>query len=981
MSEKKSFVNVEMNRPMRYTGVRAEEYNTIKAAKRFVSAVEYNKVINSLNRRQRAANKQVEKAAAKREQKAAAERERINRMIVEAKQQKEAPRNVIVDIRTESIPTGGEADTAVGALAGALFNDLFGNRAIHNSIDTIFKYPIIDALKKHKVKNGDKLYLQISQGRSIVESKIVSIDGKNADTMYYNEFFHNEILIWYTIEGVEGNILQHEYKTDDDLEPNTPIRLVMLRAAEIPAKRLRQKYADGGSCVLDALIPEWTKYYENAESESSKKRLRQILNKLNAYKNEFPDGVPEGKMSEIAKTVCRCIVVNNFIGGEYQRFNPKCSKIFNLTNSRRNHVESGKITLDKKYEPVSLEELQRIVKEHNDNGWFLHFDGDIKTGIPRAIKSIHGCWAVYNEDHDIYTEFSQAHNIKSFGLDAIKYSHVNEFIYEGRLINSTPIPLCDNPNDIDDAKHIDLEKAYTQHTNAPFYEGFPCSITHYGKIDYIPEGAIGMFQVVVMKVEGLFAKTGLEVNRKYILTTPEIKYFTANGCEFKILAGAFSSKRFDINYTPELLQKKRYAKWAGKLSTNKSENVYTFKAEKKWAMHLKHQIGSDRVVYFEEQGLCVVRIPKKSYRTTHHIFAFITAYTRLNMFEVMRKIPEENLIKVILDGVYFRGEVPKIDIAYQEKECIKHIGFRDGWYFRSEVDTSNWVDFNPNLWSADGVVVLAGAGGTGKSHSVLSNSCIISPLYVAPTHVLGQKMYESFKKSYITINRLAGIECLDQIKHSGFIPGCVFVDELTMVNKEWIDTVLERYNNAFIFLAGDVEGDMWFQTRNGSDGKFNKIWTPGDKYKTVIYENDYRAKDEELKKLKKDIRAVMRNVFTDGGRLDADKIVQWTFNNCPTVSAGEALAMHRDGDVWIAGTHATNEKLLKRGIVSGYKNKDGSIDFQKGDEKRGSFTIHSFQGLTIPDRRIFVCPDVFEYAMTYTAISRASYINQIVIVK
>ena len=955
-----SHKTVEMNRPMRYTGVRSDEYETIKAVKRYIEPDVYRAMVMNLNRRQRAANKQTEKAAAKREEKAKAERERVKRILAEAKEKK---LNVIIDIKTESVPIEEEELTFTTS---------------KDKMNEIVTNPIIEKLKG--VKQNEILYIQISQNGEIVVNDLVRTTAKDPINMYWSNF--KDYFSWY-LNGASFNILQHEYKTDGQLEDNSKIRIVIAKESKVPAKRLRQKYADGGSCVLDALIPEWTKYYENAESESSKKRLRQILNKLNAYKNEFPTGVPEGKMTEIAKTVCRCIVVNNFIGGEYQRFNPKCSKIFNLTKSRRNHVEAGKITLDKKYEPVSVEELQRIVKEHNENGWFLHFDGDIKTGIPRAIKSIHGCWAVYNEDYDIFNEFNQTHNIKSYALDAIKYSHVNEFIYEGRLINSAPVSLCDNPNDIDDAKHIDLEKAYTQHTNAPGYEGFPCSITHYGKIDYIPEGAIGMFRVVVMKVEGLFAKTGLEVNRKYILTTPEIKYFTANGCEFKILAGAFSSKRFDINYTPEMLEPKikRYAKWAGKLSTNKSENVYTFKAEKKWAMHLKHQLGTDRVVYFEEQGLCVVRVPKKSYRTTHHIFAFITAYTRLNMFEVMRKIPEQNLIKVILDGVYFRGEVPKIDVAYQEKECITHIGFRDGWYFRSEVDTSNWVSFNPDLWSADGVVVLAGAGGTGKSHSVLSNSCVISPLYVAPTHVLGQKMYESFKKPYITINRLAGIECLDQIKHTGFIPGCVFIDELTMVNKEWIDTVLKRYNNAFIFLAGDVEGDMWFQTRNGTDGKFNKIWTPGDKYKTVIYENDYRAKDEELKKLKMDIRAEMKRIFYDGGRGDAMIVNRWLFENYKTVTCTEALALHKEGDIWIAGTHDANKKLLKRGIVSGYKNKDGSIDFQKGDEKRGSFTIHSFQGLTIPDRRIFVCPDVFEYAMTYTAISRASYINQIVIVK
>jgi hypothetical protein len=202
-----------------------------------------------------------------------------------------------------------------------------------------------------------------------------------------------------------------------------------------------------------------------------------------------------------------------------------------------------------------------------------------------------------------------------------------------------------------------------------------------------------------------------------------------------------------------------------------------------------------------------------------------------------------------------------------------------------------------------------------------------------------------------------------------------------MIHKDWIDKLIKLYPTALIMLAGDVEGNMWFQTRNGTDGKFSPIWTPGDKYKTVHYSTDFRAKDQQLKDLKTALRDEMKRVFYDGGRGDAMIVKKWLFDNYKTVSGEEALAMHKPGDIWIAGTHETNKKLLARGVVSGFKNTNGSIDFEKGNEKRGSFTIHSFQGLTFSSGKIFICPDVFEYAMTYTAISRATSIDQIVIIR
>jgi hypothetical protein len=91
-----------------------------------------------------------------------------------------------------------------------------------------------------------------------------------------------------------------------------------------------------------------------------------------------------------------------------------------------------------------------------------------------------------------------------------------------------------------------------------------------------------------------------------------------------------------------------------------------------------------------------------------------------------------------------------------------------------------------------------------------------------------------------------------------------------------------------------------------------------------------------------------------------------------------------EGDTCIAGTHRTNAKLLEKGIVSGYYKKGGYVSDVPlpNYEKRGSFTIHSYQGKTIEKGNIWIfIDDLFEYAMLYTAVSRAVNMSQIKFVK
>ena len=383
--------------------------------------------------------------------------------------------------------------------------------------------------------------------------------------------------------------------------------------------------------------------------------------------------------------------------------------------------------------------------------------------------------------------------------------------------------------------------------------------------------------------------------------------------------------------------------------------------------------------------MITIKIDKKQYATHHHILAFITSYTRLNMLEIMKNI-EGELTKVILDGIYYRGEVNDVVIPHKlDKELKTHLGFREHWYYPTMIDTSNWAKYNSNF---DGNCVLAGAGGTGKTYSVYNYKGLIKPLYVVPSHILGKHMRTEYNCDYTTINRLVGDDCVSY-KEMCREPHTILIDELTMTNKPLIEKAIAMYPDSLILLAGDIDDTQWYQCRNGTEGLFNEVFMPkmglkendSSLWRYLYYTDDKRSKDEEIKNLKKSIRKQMKDIFETGGIGEAKTLELFIEQNYKVVDFCDAVKEFRTGDIWLAGTHRTNKNLLSNGVISGYINNKKEINYNKEGDARGSFTIHSYQGLTIEKEKVFISLDTFEYAMLYTAVSRCCNMNQIVFVR
>ena len=773
--------------------------------------------------------------------------------------------------------------------------------------------------------------------------------------------------------------------------------VIITDPSPISASVISQAFRAGDThCVIQPLINGIQDLMEASDSTDTKKRYAKRIQNLTCALEKYDTGVPVSDMEQVAKMAGYKVTIYNIFGKQLYTFNENGKLgLLSFTNTRANHIDEGGMVLSGNALTVSAEEMDAIYEGLKGSNEFFMISGDIKKGLPRRIYTINQVYQLENPNKEYFDELNEQLNIKSYALDAIKFPDVNAFVKEACVINSWVCPLSDEKP----TGHLDMPKAYAQFKKCSYYQGFLGMIHQWRSGSFTKEFItehIGIYRFRVRSCSlKLFQKLGLVSNTligtEYTLPSPEILFFIANGVQMDITAGVWGSK-FDFEFSDELLQDRRYCEWSGRLGMEYHHNNYSFKCSAEWASHLKSDYGDD-VFYWADEGICSIRITNDYIKTTHHILAFITSYVRIQMMEAMMKFKPSQLIKVVMDGLYFKGDTPLGLEWFKPKELREHTG-GFGWYAESKVRV-NWT-----ACRFAGNTLLTGQGGSGKTYSVLTDKGFNKTLFVCPQHILGAEVFKKYGVSYTTINKLIGAEYVsaDKVvrcrpyKEEHIVPAVILIDEVTQISSNWIEKAFELYPTSLIILAGDLEATgQWFQCRNGMPGEYSEIWVPNG-VEIIDMPDDRRSRDDELKTLKLRIRAEMRKVYT---KLDnketepfiindwAKKMRVWGMANLNPIPLEEASKLFAAGDAWIAGTHSTSKKLLDLGICSGYYKKGGYISDVPLPfyDARGSFTIHSYQGKTLETGKIFISiGDMFEYAMLYTAVSRAVNYSQLVFV-
>ena len=984
--QKKIAVKDRMERiqPLAYSERRQYEYDYLRWAvkNRLLTAAEFNDEIKKLNREQLRVDRQRMKRRQQSEQK---QQEKIRR-------EEERRREVRAEAAKKAAATRAAKKAATKAI-------VFSTNV---TIGTDIESPEIYAIAQRIIEQGIKEFRLILLANGVnVREHVFQVTTNRASAL------HHDLRFFYFWTGSDAtNTVFAVDKDGRDYATNTSLVLQVLRPSEIVApKKITQAYRDGNvHCVAEPLALLWEQMANTASSPSTKKRALQRVRAIRAFGLKYDNGIPEGEpMEEIARIAARRIVITDILNNTYQEYNSKSSHVFRFINTREHHIDVGHICINEAPTIVSQLEMDQIVTDHAKE--FYLFEG--QNGSERCLRSARGAWRIENELHDKYKRHNEENMIREFGLNAKKYPKINQFLKRSAIVNAVPVKL----SDCIPTRHHDLKAAYTQHElTGKYFKGFLGKIHQWRNVSDQPasfvEENLGIYEFEVASIPNhMLATLGLVAGNRYILPSPEIMFFRDQGVEIHLI-NAVLGARTEITYSEEMMESKAYATWAGCMSHDQPMKEFNFNGTKKWAAHLMDLLGKDNVwfnaietaqthrlkskmvkgrriytkVCIDEdmKGCITVRIPKNAHYTCHHILAFITSYTRINILTALMKL--KNPCYVVLDGIYHADDDINLGAEFRTKEFVAHEHFGAGWYDPIEEE----YDFPPLDPAYLKNCVLAGAGGTGKTHSIMTDAGWNDVLYVVPQHMLGRSMAETYNAHYTTMHRLIGIDCLPYAAQQ-ITPPVILIDEITMLNKEWIEKAISIYRFSRILCAGDIcnrDGFRWFQCRSGKPGAWAELWK-GDGFAWKYYEVDRRSTDDGMRAMKESLRQQMRKVFTDGGIADSSQIANWVCANYKIKSYADAISMFTPGDTWIAGTHQTNKRLLDCNIISGWlskQNEKSDIEVA-GWEKRGSFTTHSYQGQTIRTGRVFVSiNDAFELAMIYTAVSRAVSIDQIVFV-
>ena len=978
----KIFLSARSRMP-RYTGVRAEQYETLKALRSTLGRDGYSAGLRDLDRREAKARHDAERrrlATEAREAAAEAARAAAERAAEVAREARQEEARIRKNQKAREKRMADAANRIVqvlstdnGATTGLIRHTQFTRESTYEPED-------FRGLAERLMAHDEVRMLLIVDG-GVETERFIKLEHKSS----WENVYWRYIFTFLHSYDVTGFLPPYFLGKDEDL---THVSFVVTTNQQVPTARLVQRFRDGVThCVIDPLVTLWKQMGDNSESDGSRKRCYQVMRKIEGLRSRFADGVPEADMEEVARIAQRKIVITDMFGKGFLEYNVKSSKTFSWRNNRKNHVEQGRLYLEGAAVKVTQAEFDVIYADHEE-AWRneqrdFYVEGSAE-GV-RCIRSDRGAWRVRDPLFEAFEEKTKELGLNEYGLNAVKHAEVNAYIREACVVNAAPVLLSDN----EPTGHRDLAAAYTQHKMTGYYRGFLGKIHQWRKLNIGSSEAraflskhLGIFRCKILSCDNeLLAKLGLK--ETVTLPSPELLYFLDHGVVAEIVSGVFGST-WDGDLYGGLMEpikdvKKPYAHFAGCFGHENLKKTYKFHGDEEWAGHLK---ACGYETYYRD-GWISVKVDKEFYYSRHHILAFITSYTRINMLEAMSKFDVADLCAVVLDGIYYKGECPDIGDAFRVKPVKKPTAYGMGWYMPS---------FVPDDFMTEGGLlenhILAGQGGCGKTWSVLTDKGFNDVLYVVPQHTLGIENAKEHGVRYTTIHKLIGAESFDKTKgkmvkcrpwkEEHIMPAVCLIDEMTMISGAWISKALEMYPSTLFFIAGDVirrNGKMIaFQCRSGKPGMFNTVFDSGLPIK--YFDVDRRSRDNELKEMKMEIRAKMLEFYTDGEVADSHRMSAWVKKRYG-VSVNNTFNV---GDTVISGTHRTNETLLKKGVVSGYlsyKN-ERSREAVEGWTKRGSFTTHSYQGSTIREGKVYVViNDAFELAMIYTAVSRAVRIEQI----
>ena len=855
----------------------------------------------------------------------------------------------------------------------------------------------------------------IKKGKKIIYDKDANIDEKWFE-QNQSDFMGEE----------SGTTIWNQKNKADEI-----ITIIFSKNKRISKKHITQNYLDAKTfahCILSPILS----HYEKLGDKQAKSIVNKIEDKVyksgkvkEGFLSRYKDGIPHDELQKVCEELkINLQITTPFEDIPYVDIRPcKNKRIFKFYNTRLDHVDLDNGKQHYKHHQFCNYDVEKVSQEEMDKIY-----EEVKDEYPLYKKGVYGMTKLLLPDraYVVDNESSIMNDwTKESGLQYIAFDRHNpqdkklvEFVDKSTHFNGTidfvETDLYDyalqNGYELPSIKHIDMIKAYASFMMCSYYCGFVGHISDFRNCDTFEEN--GFYRISWLdfsknpKLDKLNKKLKIYKNGN-IYTKAELDFLKANDVRFIVTRGA-RGETIHFNFNEEMKTTKLevgekkiplYSYWTGLSAMTKPVSNYYQKTQDKERPNLAQ---SHEVYLNEETEEWRITFPNEVDYTRIHITSQILAYTRLNVLEQLLKMDYDKIVRVCVDGIYYKQHDCEINDVFQEKTKMTFRNSPSQEYISNLLEwknTNNIIKPRPSpkkIRPYHRVEMFDGEGGVGKTYYNINDKGLRDICYVPHSWKLASTQdKEGIHRA--THNTLLFGKDAHKLCNQYAV---YLIDECSMLSKGHQEDLIEKIAGRVIFM-GDPDCQLQHIITPEDEESLTKrfgcknlipaeYYQPFDKHSSLIenvetLKTNYRIKCDILR----GVTTRMRNVIKKG--LEFAHAIPYLFPEIKTIKRASLrqLYNHKE-DIILVRSHNLNDlyneifkdkekyKVLeqKKGLYN------GSIVFEKPEgvraEFRHGYTIHSVQGETYEGKIFIDIRGMNNYArMLYTAVSRGQYAEKI----
>ena len=764
--------------------------------------------------------------------------------------------------------------------------------------------------------------------------------------------------------------------------------------------RQRFRFNNSNDCVYKAMVSFFEKYIDskNFNALSIYKKLTTQVKKYSK-----PYTIPEMeelfKSFKIGATIVDIVNKNNINinHSSYNRFH------IDFINTKYNHLDLFK-SMNNKVEEVSSYDYDQLKLKSNyymEKYNTLHtIDGTYKV-IDDRFKTIFKKWKL---DNDIAT--------MSIPIKSDCYKFIES--YDDKVHR-----MFNDALEIDNElyEELDLKKAYYNYHKCNQYIGIPSGsyicvsgdgfTTELFNEQYNNK-LVGFYEVIIKHDNEKLNYYGLTLGSKHVLFSSMIKLLIPY-CEFEFINYCVSPS-VDIKFGKEFLERdddespRYYCKAVGCMMISNSENIIKIKPNDNDNEFYKTLLSNN--IYKVKNEFHVIE-ELNDPKSLKHISLSIHAYSSTIIMEQLLKMNHNDVFGVKVDSIIYKCNSkfdydkklfsdPEVSNIMTLLNNIDGNTYKKEYYKTYFIKSSNEIAFDKTFLPngehiIKPIIYLGGAGGCGKTHSLLSSKNFIKSglLYTSSCWELIQDKMKEFGINGLSLPKLTGEINGAKCEKVNIISSKYEIyDEMTLISKSIIEKRIKENKN-FIFLIGDVDHHRFYQCSIGGD-----VYYPNASTQYIKYTKSYRFDDELNEKIQEVRRIMCRysendyceylRLFKDNIRDEKDVII-----NEDDIGISCLKPIDENGNCKLSHIFYKNgsnkQYYIKNTNLKTYEYRGAKIE---GEPKNKNYTcslfrtIHSFQGrqLNHDNKIIIYINSLFDKCLFYTAVSRARRLDQIIII-